>query len=106
MKRLVAAAICIVCVGWLIGCGGKQKAPTKDPAEEVQQLIKLYQEAKAKFVVQKQNIIQDEDCGRATRLRGAIDKMAEEAAMSTENTEVITKVQMELQQAEQECLAK
>ena len=106
MNKLLATALCFVCAGWIIGCGGSQKPPTKDPAKEIQQLIKLYQEAKPKFVVQKQKMVQAEDCSRATRLRKEIDKLAEEAAMSTEDTEVITKVQMELQQAEKDCLAK
>ena len=106
MKKLVAVALFFGCAGWVVACGGGQKPPTKDPAVEVQQLMKLFDEARTKFVAQKQSLIKDEDCSRATRLRGAVDKMAEEAAMSTEKNETLTMVQMELQQAETGCLEK
>ncbi len=106
MKKLLALSICVVCAGWVIGCGGKQSPPAKDPDQEIQQLIKLYNEARPKFVVQKQIMIQDEDCSGATRLREAMDKIADEAAMSTEPAETIIKMQMEMKQAEKDCLAK
>ena len=86
-------------------CGGT-RATAKDPAAELRQLTVLYQQARAKFVVQKQEMIQAEDCDRATRLRQAADDAAAEAAMSPENTQTVTLMQMELQQAEKECLAK
>jgi len=73
-----------------------------DAKAEVQKLMALYTDARPKFVVQKQSIIQG-DCGRATKLRKAIDGMAADAAMSTANTETVTLVQMELQQAEKAC---
>ena len=105
MKKLVAAALCLGAVG-IMACGGGQKPPTKDPALEVQQLMTLFDEARPKFVAQKQAMIADEDCSRATRLRTAIDKMAADAAMTTEKNETLTMVQMELQQAETGCLEK
>ena len=74
--------------------------------QQVQQLITLYEEAKPKFVVQKQELQQADSCDRATALREAIDAMAAEAAMSPEPSETITLVQMELQQAEKACLEK
>jgi hypothetical protein len=110
MKKVLAS---VWCVGCLIGatalsaCGGQQKPATQtDPNEELKQLIALYNDARPKFVVQKEQMIKDTDCSRATRLREAIDKMAADAAMSTADTGGITAVQMELQQAEKECLAK
>lgn len=106
-RNLVVGVVFSVCsVVAVAACAGKQDPPPPDPAQEVSQLIKLYQEARPKFVVQKQQMIQADDCDRATTLREAIDRMAADAAMSTEDTTVITQVQMELQQAEKECLAK
>lgn len=105
MHKLMWSMSMVMGVG-LLGCGGKQQPATKDPMQEVQQLITLYEQARPKFVVQKQEMIQADDCGRATRLREAIDQMAADAAMSPEPSDTITKVQMELQQAEKECLAK
>jgi hypothetical protein len=81
-------------------------APIKDPAVEVKKLIVLYEKSRPKFVVQKQKIIQDSSCERATRLRKVIDQMVEDAEMEVGNTITITKVQMELRQAEQGCLDK
>ena len=66
----------------------------------------LYKDNREKFVVQKQEIEQAKDCGRATSLKQAIDDMAKQAAMSPENTDTITAVQMELDQAEKTCRAK
>ena len=106
MNKLVATMLALVCVTLALACGGKQKAPTKDPKAEVNQRITLYNDARTKFVAQKQSLIQAEDCSRATRLRTAIDAMAEEAAMQTGDSSTITKVQMELKQAEDGCLAK
>ena len=102
MQKILILA---VCVGGFIGCTSTRLSP--DAArEQVNKLITLYKENKPKFVVQKQQLEQAEDCGRVTSLREAIDKIAEEAAMSPEDTEVITLVQMELQQAEKTCLQK
>lgn len=105
MKKLVAAALCVGTVG-IMACGGGQKPPTKDPMVEVQQLMTLFDEARTKFVAQKQSMIADEDCSRATRMRTAIDKIAADLAMTTEKNETVTMVQMELQQAETACLEK
>ena len=104
MNKLFAAAILLGCIGGLSACGGTKAA--RSPAEEVKQLINLYENARPKFVVQKQKMVQASSCSRATRLRQAIDSMAEDAAMSAANTDTITVVQMELQQAEKDCLAK
>ena len=46
MKKLVAVALFFGCAGWVVACGGGQKPPTKDPAVEVQQLMKLFDEAR------------------------------------------------------------
>ena len=103
MTRIIVASLFLIAVA---GCGGSQKPPTQDPKAEVQQLITLYNQARAKFVVQKEQLSNGSDCSRATRLRNAIDELAAEAAMSPEDTGEITAVQMELQQAEKDCLAK
>ena len=103
---VVGVVLVVTSIAGLGACGGKQDPPPPDPAQELSQLITLYQEARPKFVVQKQQMIQADDCSRATRLREAVDKMAADAAMSTEDTTVITQVQMELQQAEKDCQAK
>lgn len=105
MKRFAAFVIGAFTIS-IVACGGSQKPSPQDPKAEVQQLIRLYEEARPKFVVQKEEMIKADDCDRATRLRTAIDEMAAEAAMSPENSDTITKVQMELQQAERDCLAK
>lgn len=103
MRTIIAA---FLAAGLLVACGGAQKTPPRDPRTELQRLIALYEENRAKFVVQKEKLSSGEDCGRATRLRKEIDALAEEAAMSPDNTDTITLVQMELQQAEKDCLAK
>src|SRR5690348_15174122 len=88
----------------LAACGGGM---TKDQAaRELDQLVTLFQENRPKFVVQKQEIEQASSCDRATKLREAVDERAKAAAMTPENTETITMVQMELTQAEKACLAK
>ena len=90
----------------LTACGGST-ALSKDVAQQqVSQLMTLYKDNREKFVVQKQEIEQAKDCGRATSLKQAIDDMAKQAAMSPENTDTITAVQMELDQAEKTCRAK
>ena len=104
MFKLVAFALAIAGVAAGLGCGGG--AAKKDPMAELKQLIVLYESARPKFVVQKQEMIQADSCDRATSVRQAADQLAADAAMSTENSETITKVQMEMQQAEKECLAK
>ena len=104
MKKILTLVLLAGGLGFS-GCAG-EKAPAMDPMDEVKKLMTLYQEARPKFVVQKQEMIQADDCSRATRLREAIDQLAEEAAMSPEKNVSITMVQMELQQAEKDCLAK
>lgn len=104
MNELFVTAMLVGCIGCLAACGGNKAS--RDPMDEVKQLINLYENARPKFVVQKQQMIQASSCSRATRLRKAIDSMAEEAAMSPDNTDSITAVQMELQQAEKDCLDK
>ncbi len=102
MKKILVLAVCI---GAFAACSSTKMSPDQAKAQ-VQQLMALYKENKPKFVVQKQEIQQADDCGRATALREAIDAIAAEAAMSPEDTESITMVQMELQQAEKGCLEK
>lgn len=102
MVRILAATM--IAAGFF-GCGGPKLS--KDAArQQLEQLMTLYQENRPKFVVQKQEIAQDADCSRATALREAADEKARAAAMSPENTQAVTMVQMELQQAEKACLAK
>ena len=81
-------------------------APKKDPMLELKQLITLYEQDRPKFVVQKQNIIQESGCGRANRLRAAADTLASEAAMQPGDSSTIVKIQMEMQQAQKECEAR
>jgi len=104
LVRVALLLIAATLVG-AAGCGAS-KATGKDPAEEVKQLMVLYRDARAKYVVQKQEIIQAESCDRATRLRQAVDKMADDAGMSPEPSEDVTLMKMELHQAEKDCLAK
>ena len=108
MRRLGGLGLSIFFVFGSVACGGAQRpALSEDQAmKEVEQLMVLHQEARAKFVVQKEQLIKAEDCTRATMLREAIDKKAAEAAMSPENTKHITLVQMELKEAEKNCLEK
>ncbi len=96
--------VCALALAAAAACGGGM---TKEAADQqVDQLITLYQENRPKFVVQKQEIVQADDCDRAEKLRASIDEKAKAAAMSPENTQVVTAVQMELQQAEKDCKAK
>lgn len=88
----------------LVGCGGGLSS--QEAARQVDQLVVLYSENRPKFVEQKQAMIQADSCERAEKLRGAADAKLEAAAMSPENNEALTAVQMELAQAEKECKAK
>lgn len=101
MRKMIAVSLLLM--GAVACAGGMSQTEAK---AQVQQLMTLYKENPAKFVVQKQEIIQSESCDWATALRTAIDEMAKQAAMSPEDTTPITMVQMELQQAERACLAK
>lgn len=102
MKKAFVFAGCLI---GMVACSSGKLSP--DAAEaQVKQLMTLYTENKPKFVVQKQEIEQAPDCGRATSLREAIDSLAKEAALNPDNTQTITLVQMELNQAEKTCLAK
>jgi len=99
-KAILVAGLCVGAVA----CGG---GLTKEAAsQQVEQLITLYKENRPKFVVQKQEIVQAGSCDRAVKLREAIGEKAAAAAMSPENSETITLVKMELEQAEKDCLAK
>jgi hypothetical protein len=101
MRKIVTSSLLVLFVA---GCGGSLSE--SEARDQVTQLITLYQDNQAKFVVQKQQIVQDKSCSRATALRKAIDKMAASAAMNPADTKEITVVQMELTQAEKGCLAK
>jgi hypothetical protein len=102
MKKIVALALCF---GGLYGCSSTALAP--DAArEQVKQLMVLFQENKPKFVLQKQELEQASDCGRATSLREAIDALVTEQALSPEKNETLTMVQMELSQAEKTCTSR
>ncbi len=103
MKMVVVAVFFTFAVA---SCGGPKGMSPDEAKKQLQQLMVLYKENKPKFVIQKQQMQQAEDCSRSTALRVAIDKMAEEAAMSPEKTEGITAMQMELTQAEKACLEK
>jgi hypothetical protein len=99
----------LLLAGAVACCACAAKSPYKDPAyadNELQQLMQLYQEARAKFVAQKQAMIAEEDCVRAAALRAAADRAAALANMSPDPSHDITKVQMELTQAEKSCLEK
>ncbi len=99
MNKLVAMALGL---GYLVGCAST--ALTPDAARtQVQQLMVLFQENKPKFVIQKQELEQASDCGRATSLREAVDGLVQEQALSPEKNETLTMVQMELTQAEKTC---
>lgn len=101
MQKLLAVGMLLVAA---TGCAGGMSA--SEARQQVTQLITLYQENRAKFVEQKQQIVQAPSCDRATALKAAADKLVAEAAMSPENTQHITVIQMELAQAEKDCLAK
>lgn len=96
-------SILVVVLG-AVACGGGMTA--EQATREVDQLVALFKENRPKFVVQKQELEQASDCDRARKLRAAMDDKARAAAMSPEDTQVITMVQMELSQAEKNCLAK
>ncbi|MFC1610652.1 hypothetical protein ACFL6C_06825 [Myxococcota bacterium] len=104
MNKLFVLAVCLTAFA-IAACSSTKLSPAEAEAQ-VKQLMTLYDQNKPKFVLQKQELEQAGDCGRATSLRHAIDKMASKAAMSPEDTEMITLVQMELQQAEKTCLDK
>jgi hypothetical protein len=103
MKKVFVLAMA---VGMLAACASTTQLTPAQADEQVKKLMVLYDENKPKFVVQKQELEQADDCGRATALRQAIDRIAQEAAMSPDDTQGITLVQMELQQAEKTCLEK
>jgi hypothetical protein len=96
-----AFAIAVVVAAACSGGMTKEQA-----AREVDQMIALYTDNRPKFVVQKEEMVKAGDCTRAEMLKAAIDDKARTAAMSPENTETITLVQMELAQAEKDCRAK
>jgi hypothetical protein len=97
-------ALVLVVVG-AAACGGSKMSKGEAQAQ-LDQLTTLYQENRPKFVSQKQEIVQADSCDRASALREAADDKAKAAAMSPENTDTITAVQMEMAQAEKDCLAK
>ncbi len=101
MRRLVVVSLVLMTI---VACAGGLSE--SEARQQVSQLITLYQQNRAKFVEQKQQIVQDSSCARATALRGAADKLVREAAMSPDDTTQLTMVQMELAQAEKDCLAK
>jgi hypothetical protein len=98
MRRAIGVAGLV-----MLACGGMTR---EQAGREVDQLMVLYKENRPKFVVQKQEIEQAGSCDRAQMLRAAIDEKARAAAMSPADTETITLVQMELTQAEKNCLAR
>jgi len=101
MRKLVAVGLLVVGAA---GCGGAMGQ--SEARQQVSQLITLYKENRAKFVVQKQEIVQASSCSRATALRQAADSLVAEAAMSPDDATPVTMVQMELKQAEKDCFAK
>ena len=97
-----------LCLGALltIACGTSQGLSPKAADEQLDKLIVLYEENRPKFVVQKQEMIQNADCARAQALRAAADRKMAQAAMSPEDSTLLTQVQMEMQQAASECAQK
>lgn len=104
MFKGIAMMVVVLGLG-LSSCGGQQRpALTEDQAkQEVQQLLVLYKEARAKFVLQKQKLEQANDCGRATALKQAAKRWEDQANMQPGDTQDITNLRMELEQAEQNC---
>ena len=108
MRTVILSALSLILTISLLACGGSQKpAYTEDAArKEVEQLMKLYHEARTKFVVQLQKLEQAEDCTRARALNKAVSKLKAEADMSPEPSKDLDIVSMELAEALKKCEAK
>ncbi|MBN1959828.1 MAG: hypothetical protein JW841_02675 [Deltaproteobacteria bacterium] len=96
-------SIVLLFSGVLCSCGGISK---EEAMRQVDQLIVLYEENRPKFVLQKSELEKASSCDRATALRQAADDKIRAASMSKESDDNLTKVQMELLQAEKNCQAK
>lgn len=105
-KKLVLTALVFGTAAACAACSGPKAMGPDAARKHVEQLMVLYKEARTKFVIQKQEIIQADSCDRGTALKDAVVKMEEEANMSPQPSEDITKLRMELVEAEKLCLEK
>ena len=96
----------VLCGLLLSGCAHKALLTEDEARQQVDQLLTLHDEARAKYVLQLQSLEQDKDCERATLLRKAAKQELDEANMRPGDTRSLTVVQMELAQAEKKCLKK
>jgi hypothetical protein len=89
-----------------VGCASSKGMGADEARTQVQQLMTLYKDDRAKFVIQKQKLQQADSCADATALAQAAKKWEDEANMQPGDTMEVSQLHRELDEAEKVCRAK